>query len=206
MKRNDLYKLALGGVLHDIGKVFITKEILEKPGALTKEEMKVIREHSLNGSRYLREKWDIPPEAHYPVLTHHERFDGSGYPSGIREDKIPVFGKIAAVTDVYDALTSNRPYRKAMLPSEAVEHVMGGSGNMFDPEVVDVFLKVISPYPVGTCVLLSNGMKGVVVQTQSKCGTRPKVKIKTEGNSQVYFDLYNDKSLFNITIKEITWL
>ena len=205
IKRNDLYKLALGSALHDIGKVFIPKEILEKPGKLTQHEFSIIRQHSGTGSRYLREKWDIAPEAHFPVLTHHERYDGTGYPLGIKNDKIPLFGKIAAVADVYDALTSDRPYRKALLPSEAMEHIMGGSGNMFDPDVVKTFLREISPYPVGTCVMLSNGMRGIVVQGQSKCGTRPKIKIQTDTEPPVYYDLYNDLSLLHVTIREITY-
>jgi len=204
-KRNELYKLALGSALHDIGKVFISKDILEKPGELSDSEMESIREHSFLGSRYLKEKWDIPAEANFPVLTHHERFDGTGYPGGIKGHDIPKFGRIAAVADVYDALTSDRPYRKAVLPSEAVEHIMGGSGNLYDPDMVGVFLKEISPYPVGTCVLLSNGLKGVVVDTGSKCGTRPKIKIDTAGDTPVFYDLYNDMNLLNVTIKEITY-
>lgn len=201
--KNALYKLALGAALHDIGKVFISRDILDKPGKLTPEEFEIIKKHSSAGSAYLREKWDIPSESHYAVLTHHERYDGTGYPGGIRDDKIPEFGRIAAVVDVYDALTTDRPYRKGMLPSDAVEYIMGGSGNMFDPRVVKVFLREVTPYPIGTNVLLSNGEKGVVVENHAKCGTRPKVMISKEDQPAAYYDLYNDMRLLNITIRGI---
>ena len=201
--KNDLYKLGLGTLLHDIGKVFVPKEILNKPSHLTPEEYAQVKTHSIKGSDYLKELWDIPAESNMTVLTHHEKYDGTGYPNQLVREKIPEFGRIAAVADVYDALTSDRPYRIGLLPSEGAEYIMGGSGTLFDPEVVNVFTEKIIPFPAGTTVLLSNGLKGVVVKNYPKCGTRPKIQIICDSEEPVYYDLYNDLEHLNITIKKI---
>lgn len=203
LSQTELYKLGLGAMLHDIGKVFVPKEILEKPGSLTPEEFEKVKVHSLKGSQYLRDRWEIPVESNIAVLTHHEKFDGTGYPNKLKSYKIPQYGKIISVADVYDALTSVRPYRDALSPSEAMEYIMGGSGTLFDPQIIEVFVSKIAAYPVGTYVLLSNGLKGIVVKNYSKCGLRPKIQILTNDNKEVYYDLYNDTDLLNITIKGI---
>lgn len=203
LHKSELYKLGLGTLLHDIGKVFVPKDILNKPDKLTREEYEKVKTHTLEGSKYLREQWDFPGESNITVLTHHEKFDGSGYPNKLLGGKIPEFGKIAAVADVYDALTSDRPYRKGLLPSEGMEYIMGGSGTCFDPTVVNSFVRRIVPYPTGTVVLLSNGLRGIVVENFPDCGTRPKIQILCNSESPIYFDLSNDMDLLNITIKKI---
>lgn len=204
LSRSRLYDLGMGAILHDIGKVFVPKEILEKNGRLTEEEFVIMKTHSEKGWAYLREHWDISYESTLAVLTHHEKFDGTGYPFQIPNEKIPLYGRIIAVCDVYDALTSDRPYRKAMSPSEAMEYIMGGSGTYFDPNVVQVFVRKVMPYPVGTCVQLSNGQVGIVAKNYSHNCLRPKVKLlKGETNIPHFYDLYFDKNLLNITISEI---
>ena len=203
LNKRELYQLGLGTLLHDIGKVFVPKEILSKPGALTADEFEQVKAHSLKGSEYLKEQWDIPVESNITVLTHHEKFDGSGYPNQLSGDKIPEFGRIAAVADVYDALTSDRPYRRRLLPSEGMEYVMGGSGSLFDPEVVSSFAKRIVPYPVGTTVQLSNGLQAVVVENHPGCSIRPRVQIICDSEIPIYYDLYNDMQYLNITITKI---
>ncbi|HWQ50706.1 MAG TPA: HD-GYP domain-containing protein [Terriglobales bacterium] len=204
LSKNDLYKLGLGTLLHDIGKVFVPKEFLNKPSKLTLEEFEAVKAHSRAGSDYLREHWDIPYMSNVTVLTHHEKFDGSGYPNKLVGEKIPNFGRIAAVADVYDALTSDRPYRKGLLPSEGMEYIMGGSGSLFDPSVVKTFTRRILPFPTGTAVMLSNGLKGIVVENFPGCGTRPKVQIICDSPIPVYYDLFNDGELLSITITNIT--
>lgn len=149
LNKNELYKLGLGALLHDIGKVFIPKEILEKKSKLDDEEFEQIQQHSLKGSNYLKEKWDIPIESTIAILNHHEKYDGSGYPLKLKSKKISLFGRIVAVADVFDALTSNRPYRVTFSPSDAMEYIMGGSGTQFDPKIVSAFAKSIVPYPEG---------------------------------------------------------
>lgn len=200
LSKTGLYQLGLGALLHDIGKVFVPKDILDKPGKLTVAEYDEIKKHSLLGSEYLREKWEVPIESNITVLTHHEKYDGSGYPYGLKSDKVPELGKIVAVADVYDALTSDRPYRRGMLPSDAMEYVMGGSGIMFDPKVVEMFTRKIVPYPVGTCITLSNGRTGIVIENNSNCCMRPKIRIVSDSEEETVLDLYNDRELLNVTI------
>jgi HD-GYP domain-containing protein (c-di-GMP phosphodiesterase class II) len=193
-------------MLHDIGKVFIPKEILNKPGRLSDEEFEAIKSHSVKGHEYLKKFFDMPASSSSGVLQHHERFNGSGYPAGIKGNKITPFGKIIAIADVYDALTSKRAYRDAIDPSEAIEYIMGGCGSLFDPALVDIFLKKIAPYPIGTCVSLSNGMTGLVSENYSDCCLRPKVKIIKHGNIEVepyFIDLKSDMSTLNITVTGI---
>ena len=150
LSHDNLCNLGLASILHDIGKVFINKNILNKPSKLTNAEFETIKTHSFKGYEYLEKSFDMPSSSCYGVLQHHERFDGFGYPKGAKGNKISLFGKIIAIADVYDALTSKRPYRNAIEPSEAIEYIMGGCGTLFDPELVNVFTQKIAPYPIGT--------------------------------------------------------
>lgn len=198
--KSRLYALGMGALLHDIGKIFIKKEILDKPGKLTIEEFEAIKEHSRLGSEYLRDKWAVPDDSSWAVLTHHEKYDGTGYPLGLKGYDQSLYGKIIAVSDVYDALTSDRPYRKALSPSEGMEYVMGSSGSLFDPQIVEIFVTQIQPYPVGTCVQLSNGMKGIVVENHPNCGLRPSVKIISSDGGPDVIDLFHDENLLCVTV------
>ncbi len=205
MNQRKLYKLGMGALLHDIGKVFITKDIINKPGALTDLEYEQMKQHSTLGSNYLRKQWEVPAESIVAVLTHHERYDGTGYPLKLPSSKQTQEGKIIAISDVYDALTSQRPYRIALSPSEAIEHIMGNSGLLFDPAIVSTFMKRIVPYPIGSNVRLSNGLHGVVIHNYSDGLMRPKIKVirKNEQGiqeTQEVLDLYNDPSLLNVTV------
>lgn len=202
LSKKELYYLGLGALLHDIGKVFVPKEILNKKGQLTDEEMAEVKSHSEKGYHYLREMWDIPLKAYLAVLYHHEKFDGTGYPKGKKTTDIHLFGRIIAIADVYDALISDRPYRKALLPSEAVEYVMGGSGVLFDPDIVNIFVKKVAPYPLGTCVKLSNGDVGIVIENNEDACLRPKVKLFFQKEEMV-LDLKNDENTWNVTIVDI---
>ncbi len=202
LSREDLCKLGLGALLHDIGKVFVPKEILNKEGHLTVEEMAIVQNHSEDGYNYLREKWEIPIKSYIAVLFHHERYNGTGYPRGKEKNDIQLFSRIIAVADVYDALISDRPYRKAVLPSDAVEYVMGGSGLFFDPDIVKVFVQKVAPYPLGTCVRLSNGKVGIVVGNYEDACLRPKLKLLNHEDEDVYIDLKNDPDSWNVTIVE----
>jgi putative nucleotidyltransferase with HDIG domain len=137
----DLDRLARGSLLHDIGKIAVPSSVLNKPGALTAEEFDQMKQHPTVGARILEPIPDydrlIPV-----VLQHHERFDGSGYPAGIAGDEISLDARIVAVADVFDALTSERPYRKAMDLDVATRIIANGSGSDFDPAVVEAFLRI----------------------------------------------------------------
>ncbi len=205
MNRAALYKLGMGALMHDIGKVFIPRDLINKPSALTDEEFEKMKRHSSFGYDYLREQWGGPLESVVAVLTHHERYDGCGYPLGLIGDKQPLEGKIIALSDVYDAMTSERSYHSALPPSEAIEHIMGNSGVLFDPNVVSAFMRKVVPYPIGSKVLLSNGLRAIVVENNKEALMRPKVKLITVVNKadQVddkVLDLLNDPQMWRVTI------
>jgi HD-GYP domain-containing protein (c-di-GMP phosphodiesterase class II) len=188
-------------MLHDIGKKFTPIEILTKPGSLTTEELNTIKEHPSNGYHFIKKYFPtISATTYVGILQHHERYDGSGYPSGIKGEDITIFGRILAVCDVYDALVSDRPYHNAHLPSEALEFIQGGSGTMFDPNVVLVFSFKIAAYPLGTAVKLSNGEVGIVVENYEEFNTRPKVKILKNKVATHFLNLKSDYEARNITI------
>ncbi len=203
LSKKELYNLGLGALLHDIGKVFVPKDILNKKGQLSNEELSEVQSHSERGYHYLREIWDIPLKSYMAVLYHHEKFDGSGYPKGKKTTEIHLFGRIIAIADVYDALISDRPYRKALLPSEAVEYVMGGSGILFDPDLVKVFVKKVAPYPLGTCVKLSNGDVGIVIENYEDACLRPKLKLFMKRQEESILDLKSDEKSWSVTIVDI---
>ncbi len=204
LKGSSLYKLGLGAMMHDIGKVFIDKDIIQKEDSLTDSEYEQVRMHPELGYRYLAaSKLDFPPSALTCVLQHHERIDGSGYPRGLSGGAIKKLSRIIAIADVYDALTSDRPYRQALLPSEAMEYLMGGSGTLFDPELIFLFTRKVAAFPLGTCVLLSNGMTAIVVENYADCCLRPKVKVIIDSPEPIYLDLKNDAGLSNLTITKV---
>ena len=202
-----LEKLGLGAIFHDIGKVTIPIEILNKPEGLTKEEYELIKNHTIEGYKILGELSNLPAVSRHVALSHHERCDGNGYPKGLTCDKIPLFSRIVAVADVYDALTTERPYRERVLPHEALEIVMASAGPHLDFELVKIFERRIAPYPIGTTVRLTTGEIGVVKDVKYGFTMRPTIKIlfDKEGNKlppdKVYeIDLINHPS---ILVKEV---
>lgn len=206
LNEQDLFKLGLGALLHDIGKIFIPKEILNKPGKLTDEEYEIMKTHAYKGFEYLKNHFDIPITSYVAALQHHERYDGTGYPYQYKGDNISLFGRIMAVADVYDALTSDRPYRKGLLPSEAVEYIMAGGGTLFDPKMVRVFVDKVAPYPVGTFVRLSDKREGIVAENFQRFGMRPKVKIVIENGEEIepyVINMKDDKNTRHVTITEV---
>jgi HD-GYP domain-containing protein (c-di-GMP phosphodiesterase class II) len=202
MGKTELFKLGLGALLHDVGKIFVDKDIIEKPNSLTPDEFDQVKKHPQEGYQYLNNaNLDLPATSLMGVLQHHERYDGSGYPEGISGKKITQFGRVIAIADVYDAMTSDRPYRVAMMPSEVMEYLMGGAGTLFDPDMVYLFTRKVAAYPLGTCVLLSNGLTAIVVENYEDCCTRPKVKVVCSYEAvPIYFDLKNDRRISNLTI------
>lgn len=143
MPEEDLDDLRRGAILHDVGKIAIPDRILLKPGPLTEEEWAVMKLHPvyayewLSGIPFLKKALEVP-------YAHHERWDGSGYPRGLKGLEIPLSARIFAVADVYDALTSDRPYRKAWPKEKALAYIREEAGKQFDPEVVEAFLKLMA--------------------------------------------------------------
>ena len=204
LNKEELYKLGVGALLHDIGKVFVGKDILNKKGKLTDEEFEKMKKHPREGYKYIKTRFDIPIKSYIAVLEHHEKYDGTGYPNNKIGKDICLFGRIIAIADVYDALTSKRPYRKALLPSEVMEYIMGSSGTHFDFELVNLFTRKVAAYPIGTCVKLSNGVTGIVVENFPDSCTRPKIKtIDSDNENPTYINLRDDFNNNNLTIVDI---
>ena len=171
-----LAKIALGLLLHDIGKLAIPPAILNKPGKLDEAEWNEIRRHPQTGADMLGD--NISPVIRAVVKQHHERWDGLGYPDGKAGDEIHQFARIAAVADVYDAVTADRPYRKAMAPHQGVKVIQEGEGTHFDPEVVEIFKKVVLPFPPGVEVELADGRMALVVEADHHNPFEPTVRVQ----------------------------
>ncbi len=201
--REKLVKLAYSALLHDIGKVFIPTDIINKRSALTPDEYALVKKHPKDGYLYLRETYQMTDISARGVLQHHERYNGSGYPKGLVGNDISEFGRIIAVCDVFDALVSDRSYRKGLFAVEAMEYLLGGSGRLFDPEVVRVFSRRVALFPVGTCVLLSNGCTGIVLENFDNFAQRPLLKVFMTDALPVQpylLDLCHDHATLDITI------
>lgn len=177
LSKAELYSLCLGALLHDIGKVFIPNEIIQKYDKLTEVEYNIVKEHSLKGYEYLKGSPDISAPARIIALEHHERINGYGYPECLKGNDINKLAKIVAIADVYDALTSDRPQRRALSPNEALEYIMAGGGTLFDYNMVLAFSKVVVPYSEGTLVRLTNGDIAIVEENHPNYPLRPKLKI-----------------------------
>jgi HD-GYP domain-containing protein (c-di-GMP phosphodiesterase class II) len=173
--QDRLLALGFGLLVHDIGKLAVPVEILQKPGPLTAEEWVAMKTHPMEGVRILQHA-TISPLTRAVVRSHHEKWEGGGYPAGTAGERIHQFARIASVADVFDALTSDRHYRKAWAMRDAWQFIVDRSGRDFDPEVVEVFRTCVSPYPPGTGVVLSDGTSGIVKDVRVGAVTLPIVR------------------------------
>jgi HD-GYP domain-containing protein (c-di-GMP phosphodiesterase class II) len=172
----DVRQAGLAGLLHDVGKMAIPLAVLNKPGKLTDEEFILVKNHPREGHRILVEGGGAPPIALDVVLHHHEKVDGSGYPARLKGDEISLFSKMGAVCDVYDAITSDRPYKKGWNPAESVSKMAQWCAGHFDETVFQAFVKTIGIYPVGTLVRLNADRLAVVLEQSPTSLLAPTVK------------------------------
>ena len=192
----QVYEIGIAGLLHDIGKSKVPNEILNKAARLTDEEFAIMKQHSVYGYRILQSKEDLSMEIKLGVLQHHEKMNGKGYPMGITGDKIDLFARLISVSDIYDALVTERPYKKPFSPRDAVEMIMSMTEEL-DITVMRCFLESVILYPVGTDVALSNGETARVVENVPNAVLRPKVLGLTTGK---VYDLANDVKCANVII------
>lgn len=179
---SKLLECGIGVLLHDIGKIKIPNAILNKIDKLTEEEFEEIKKHSNFGYEILRQINDFGLISAHVSLQHHERWDGSGYPRGLKGTAIHEYARIAAIADVYEALTSKRVYRDAIEPYQAHEYIIAHSGIYFEPKLTNIFSQQIAIYPDGSGILLSNGQRGNVVKQNVGCSARPYVRMLYQGD------------------------
>ena len=185
----ELRNLCRCAILHDIGKIFVPIDLINKPGKLDPKEFETVKDHAIRGGQYLKSGTIGNMELWIGIMCHHEKIDGTGYPRGLKKDEIPMFSRIISVADVYDALTSLRPYRSPMTPCGALEIVMGGAGTAFDVNVVQAFKLKLELYPVNTIVELSDKRLGIVINNSN--ASRPILQILDSDETVNLADLSN---------------
>ncbi len=200
LRPGDLRQLALCALLHDIGKIQIPKVLINKPDKLTVDEYERVKEHCAFGLTYLKEHHINAERVCAGVVSHHERYNGEGYPAHLAGEEIPLFGRIIAVADVFDALTSQRPYRSPIAPADAAEYVMGNGNIEFDYEIIKAFMQIMEFYPRGTFVRLNTGQLAVVV-ARTEHPLRPVVRLADQ-SAATEIDLLHEGNL-SITIVEV---
>lgn len=196
--REDTRVLGLGALLHDIGKTRLSPKILHKPGRLTDQEFIEMQRHTLLGFEMLKDEPNIPLLSAHCALQHHERLDGSGYPRRLQGHEIHEYAKWIAITDSFDAMTTHRVYRPAMLPHQAVEVMYAGSGTLYEQRFLALFRDRMAIYPPGISVGLSTGESGVVAKINNNVPHRPVVRVLTGPDGTdlaVPYDLDLSKSL-----------
>ncbi|MCR6107853.1 HD domain-containing protein [Salipaludibacillus agaradhaerens] len=188
----ELYELGLGALLHDIGKLGIPADILNKTDSLSDDEYEIMKTHTIIGFDMIRKCGTLPLLAAHCAYQHHEKGDGSGYPRQLTANEIHLYAKIISIADVFDAVTSNRVYRKALLPHEGLELLFSGANSVFDQQLVELFAKTVVIYPIGLEVQLSDGRVGIVAKTHAHLPSRPVVRVVTDSTQ---YDLDLSKEL-----------
>ena len=180
----ELNHIGLCGLLHDMGKMKVPAEVLNKPGKLTDDEEKVMRSHTTLGRDILMSARDVYPGTVDVAYTHHEQFDGTGYPRGLDKTSISVYARLVAIVDAYDAITSDRVYKKGRLHLQAISILTQARDSHFDGGFVMKFIDCIGIYPVGNAVEMKNGEVGVVIEANLVNKTRPKVLMLMDDKKQ----------------------
>jgi len=186
LPREDLKSLAVAGLLFDVGKTKLPDELLEKPTTLTDEEWVLMKKHVQFSAELMWETPGISPAAIEAVEHHHERFDGSGYPAGLTDESISVFGKIIGIADCYDAATSERAYRASLSHHAAINDLYHGRDALFQTDLVEQFIQCLGVYPTGSLVELTSGEVGIVVAENRLRRLRPKLMLLLDMKKEPY--------------------
>jgi HD-GYP domain-containing protein (c-di-GMP phosphodiesterase class II) len=190
-----LFRLGMGLLLADIGKLAIPESILTKPGVLTEEEWEIVKSHPKAGVKLVRDTGAWCPLVQGCVLRHHERWNGSGYPEGKASTEVHEMARIAAVADVFDAITSERAFAPAKPTHAAVQTILAGAGTEFDPVICEVFSRRVAPFPVGVEVDLSDGRRAIVVSVPELEMDRPVLRVISGPGAPFDVSLQSDQSI-----------
>ncbi|AGF55247.1 MULTISPECIES: HD-GYP domain-containing protein [Clostridium] len=177
MPKKKLEALCIGALIHDIGKSFLPKRLSDIEAELTADEKEMIKQHPRLGYKYLSSTYNINSLSKMIVLQHHERPDGKGYPDRLNKDNIVDLSYIVSIADAYDNLSTDLPEKRAMFPSDVLEYLMSNAGSMFDYNIVNIFCRIVIPYPKGTIVEISTGERALVRETIPGFPLRPILKI-----------------------------
>ena len=186
LSRTELEDLGIGALLSDVGKMQVPPELLNKPGKLTEKEFEIVKKHVEYSVGIMQKSGNLSKTAISTAAAHHERFDGSGYPRGLKGREIPVLGRMAAIVDCYDAITSERPYRRPISANEAVRRLYEWRGSAFQSELVEQFIQTLGTYPTGSIVELNTGQVGIVVSQNRLRRLRPKIMLVLDANKHKY--------------------
>lgn len=193
-------ELGMGAILHDIGKTKVAYNIVNKNTSLTDEEFIEMKNHPIYGADLLRKNMRISDNVIKAVLQHHERVDGKGYPFNLQGNEISKFAKIVCVCDVYNAVSSDRSYRKSFKPNESYELILAGSGSAFDIDIVKGFKETFAVYPLGCCIKLSNGIEGYVIRQNKDFPDRPIMRVLYDSETREPVPFYEVDLLVNSSL------
>lgn len=194
----ELQLLGLGALLHDIGKLRIPPQILDKPGKLTEQEFKIMQQHPVEGYKILKQDVNMPQESLEIVAFHHERINGKGYPKQLGKDQIKKLVKLTSIVDVYDAITSDRCYHDGISPYKALQNIYSWTSGHFEKEYVEAFMECMGIYPVGTIVKLNDGKLAVVISSTTKTRLRPIILLIKDANGE----FYKQRKIYNLSTQE----
>ncbi len=187
MPREHLISLGMGAMLIDVGNIKIPDEVLNKRGELTPEDLELIKQHPTHGLNLLMASASPPPPAVLEIVySHHERMNGSGYPEGLRGEKIPLLARMVAIVDVYDAITTDRIYRQGQTPSNALRDLYDSRRGQFDEKLVEQFIQCLGIYPVGSVVQCNTGELGIVIAQNPERRLRPKLLLVRDAAGNPY--------------------
>lgn len=205
---DELKELGIGALLHDIGKIMVPQVILKKKAALSDNEYELIKQHSILGYNILKKTPKISEASAMVALCHHERYDGKGYIQGLSKEDIHIYSRIVAIADIFDALTSDRVYRKKVSTSQAIDYLTVIAATAVDSNILEHFTQIVPPFQIGTGVILNNGERGIVTKLNKGLPTRPIIRIvfNSDGSRKLNYteiNLAQDTDFFVVSSSEI---
>ncbi|MDC5806558.1 HD-GYP domain-containing protein [Vibrio europaeus] len=203
LPKETLKQLAIGGIIHDVGKIKVDDKVLHKPARLTPEEFEHMKLHQVYAKEIITTVTGLSDVSRDVCLMHHEKLDGNGYPAGLKGDEIPLHGRMSCIVDIYDALTADRCYKQGMSPAEAFKILLSLTPNHLDKELVYKFINCIGVFPVGALVELSDGRVGIVWTSNSHEPLKPEIKCFYSRKYRRFVDVsFVDMKTTKLTIKK----